>query len=173
MTVRTSPEPQPEPRHLPNEGMHLTEVDRNGLEVLDRAECLRLLKRSTLGRVAISTGALPVILPVNFGLVDEVVVFRTSAGTKLAAATQEAVVAFEVDDIEPFSHSGWSVLVTGVARTVRSPRRIAELSLARIPRWAPAGGDQLVEVPTEVISGRRIVPGLLNLVGRATPAPSR
>ena len=141
-------------------GKGFVEVDRNGLEVLDRQECLRLLGTATIGRVGIMHGALPVVLPVNFRLVGESIVFRTGAGTKLDAATADAIVAFEVDDVEPFSHAGWSVVVTGRARAVRPPHRLAELERANIPRWAPAGLDRIVEVSTEMVTGRRIVPGL-------------
>src|SRR6516165_11352239 len=92
-------------------GLHAgaMDMDRNGLEILDRAECLHLLSGSVLGRIAVTVGALPVILPVNFLLDGDRILIRTGKGTKLEAATRDAVVAFEVDDVEPFSHSGWSV----------------------------------------------------------------
>jgi uncharacterized protein len=134
------------------------EVDRNGLEVLDRAECLRLIGTATLGRVGTTIAALPVVLPVNFSLVDGSIVFRTSSGTKLDAATRDAVVAFEVDDFEPLTHAGWSVVVTGTAREIAD--RDAQARLGPIPRWAPAGDDRFVSISTDLVSGRRIVPGL-------------
>jgi nitroimidazol reductase NimA-like FMN-containing flavoprotein (pyridoxamine 5'-phosphate oxidase superfamily) len=132
------------------------EVDRNGLEVLDRAECLRLLRSATIGRLGITAGALPTVLPVNFRLVGDRILFRTGTGSKLEAATNNAVVAFEVDDMDPVWHSGWSVVVTGVAREVSDPEELAALDDARIPRWAPANSDRVVEVSTEIVTGRRI-----------------
>jgi nitroimidazol reductase NimA-like FMN-containing flavoprotein (pyridoxamine 5'-phosphate oxidase superfamily) len=137
------------------------EVDRNGLEVLDREECLRLLDRATLGRVAVTTAALPTVLPVNFRLADDHrIVFRTGEGTKLAAATRNAVVAFEVDDIDPVDHTGWSVVVTGVARPVVDHDDQAALNDLGIARWAPGPDGHLVEVSLDLVSGRRIPPGL-------------
>lgn len=136
------------------------EVDRNGLQVLDREECLRLLGTATLGRVGITLGALPVVLPINFRLVGDRIVFRTGVGTKLDAATCNAIVSFEADDIESFSHAGWSVVVTGEAREVSEPDALTGLESANIPRWAPSGDGRFVEIPTTMISGRRIVPGL-------------
>jgi nitroimidazol reductase NimA-like FMN-containing flavoprotein (pyridoxamine 5'-phosphate oxidase superfamily) len=130
--------------------------DRNGLEVLQQEECLRLLATQSLGRLGITMEALPVILPVNFRLVGDRIVFRTRTGTKLEAATRNAVVAFEVDDMEPISHTGWSVLVTGVTRRVEDPADLAALAAAGIPRWAPSGGEHVVEVPLTRVSGRRI-----------------
>ena len=97
------------------------DVDRNGLEVLDRDECLRLLDSATLGRVAVTSAAVPTVLPVNFRLAGDRIVFRTGKGTKLAAATRNAVVAFEVDDIDPVQHTEWSVVVTGVACPIVDP----------------------------------------------------
>jgi len=134
------------------------ELDRNGLEVLSREQCLGLLASATLGRVGITLGALPVILPVHFCLVGERILFRTRPGTKLAAATCDAVVAFEVDAIDPVSHGGWSVVVTGCARAVHEPARFSALAAADLPGWRSSGEDQLVEVTTDLITGRRIVP---------------
>jgi nitroimidazol reductase NimA-like FMN-containing flavoprotein (pyridoxamine 5'-phosphate oxidase superfamily) len=133
------------------------EVDRNGLEVLDRSECLRLLRSATVGRLGITTGALPTVLPINFRLVGERIVFRTSSGSKLQAATANAVVAFEVDDMDPMWHSGWSVVVTGVAREVTDAEELDALADAHIPRWAPNRTDRVVEISTEILTGRRIV----------------
>lgn len=132
------------------------EIDRNGLEVLDRDECLRLLSTATLGRVGVTTGALPTVLPVNFHLDGERILIRTGEGTKLRAATDNAVVAFESDDFDPLYHSGWSVVVTGVAREVTDPGELASLKSAPLARWAPRGNGRIVAISTEVVSGRRI-----------------
>jgi nitroimidazol reductase NimA-like FMN-containing flavoprotein (pyridoxamine 5'-phosphate oxidase superfamily) len=132
------------------------EVDRNGLEVLDRDECLRLLETATLGRIGVTSGALPTVLPVNFRLVGDKIVVRTSRGTKLDAATQRAVVAFEVDSFDSMEHGGWSVVVTGVAEEVTDPDELARLQSAHIAHWAPIGGDRMVAISTELVSGRRL-----------------
>lgn len=138
--------------------MATMEVDRNGLEVLPRDECLHLLGQSTIGRVGVSAGALPVVLPVNFVLTEAGVVFRTRRGTKLDAAIDGAVVAFEADAIDPLFHAGWSVVVTGVAQ-VRAVDDLPER--ARLaPRWAaPGHGDddeRFVLIPTDMVTGRRV-----------------
>jgi nitroimidazol reductase NimA-like FMN-containing flavoprotein (pyridoxamine 5'-phosphate oxidase superfamily) len=133
------------------------QIDRNGLEILARDECLRLLRTRVLGRVGCTSGALPIVLPVNFRLVDDAIVFRTGAGTKLAAATDNAVVAFEVDDLDPFAHTGWSVLVTGFAREVTNPVELDQLPLGHIPRWAPGDHGRVVSISTDLVSGRRLM----------------
>ncbi len=132
-------------------------VDRNGLDVLDREECLALLAQAHLGRVALSVGALPTILPVNFRLIDEHVVFRTGVGSKLDAATRGAVVAFEVDEVDPMEHTGWSVVVTGIAEEVPPAGLAGPILSSAIPRWAPRGASRILFLSTEIVSGRRIV----------------
>lgn len=131
-------------------------VDRNGLDVLDREECLTLLAQATLGRVALSVGALPTILPVNFRLMDEHVVFRTGVGSKLDAATRGAVIAFEVDDVDPIEHTGWSVVVTGIAEEVPPSGLAGPILSSAIPRWAPRGSSRILFLGTDIVSGRRI-----------------
>ena len=132
------------------------ELDRNGLEVLDREECLRLLGKATIGRVALSSGALPVILPVNFLLDGERILVRTGKGTKLDHALAGSVVAFEVDDIDRWRHHGWSVAVTGVAHVVDDPDDLARIERLPLAHWAPAGGEHVLALSVEMISGRRI-----------------
>ena len=132
--------------------------DRNGLVLLERGECLRLLSRGTLGRVALTMGALPTILPVTYRLIDGDVVFRTGVGEKLAAATRHAVVAFEVDAFDAMSHAGWSVMVTGVTEQVTSVPELVRLEGLGVPRWLPARDDRIVRLIPDLISGRRLDP---------------
>jgi uncharacterized protein len=133
-------------------------IDRNGLEILDVGECERLLARSTFGRIGVSQASLPVILPINYRFVDRRIVFRTGAGAKLQAAACGSVVAFEIDNMDPMTHSGWSVNVTGVATLVTDVDEVARLESAGIPRWAPAGAECFIELPLQLVSGRRLEP---------------
>jgi nitroimidazol reductase NimA-like FMN-containing flavoprotein (pyridoxamine 5'-phosphate oxidase superfamily) len=133
------------------------EVDRNGLEVLSRDECLRLLGTAVLGRVAVTTAALPTILPVNFRFDGRQILIRTGRGTKLDAATRNAVVAFEADEIEPATREGWSVVVTGVARELTDPEELAEAQTPALVRWASGEDHRVVAISTEMVSGRRLL----------------
>lgn len=132
------------------------EIDRNGLEVLDRDECLQLLSAATLGRVGVTSGSLPTVLPVNFLLDGERILIRTGTGTKLHAATDNAVVAFETDGFDPMYHSGWSVVVTGTARELTDPDELKAIASARLARWAPRGDGRVIAISIEVVTGRRI-----------------
>lgn len=132
------------------------EVDRNGLEVLEREDCVQLLEQHRLGRLGLSSGALPTILPVNYWSDGAFVYVRTSAGTKLDAALRDAVVAFEVDDANGMEHTGWSVVITGVAREVTDRDELERLASAPLPRWARSLGDHIIAISTEIVTGRRL-----------------
>ena len=143
------------------------DIDRNGLEVLDREECLRLLSWTTLGRIAISSETGPTVLPVNFCLAGDRILIRTNEGMKLDAAASNAVVAFEVDDFDSLYHSGWSVVVKGVAREVTDPDDLERIGRAPLPRWAPRGAGHVIEISTDSVSGRRMRAGRRKLGARA------
>lgn len=136
--------------------------DRNGLEVLDRNECLRLLSSAGIGRIAITRQALPMIVPVNFLLDGVRLLIRTTPGTKLDAAAAGAVVAFEVDAIDPIGHAGWSVSVTGVAGVVSDEEDLARISGLPLARWAPPVPgipEHVLAISTEIMTGRRLAYG--------------
>ena len=130
--------------------------DRNGLEVLSRDECLCLLVGTHLGRVALSVGALPVVLPVNYTMMEGDIVVSTVAGSKMDAALANAVVAFEIDGSDPFYHEGWSVLVRGVARVITDADELARAASLHLRPWAAPGASHFVRIRAEVITGRRI-----------------
>ena len=72
----------------------------NGLELLTPDQCQDLLARSGVGRVGVTVAALPAIFPVNYALLGDDIVFLTGEGTKLRAAADRAVVAFQVDGFD-------------------------------------------------------------------------
>lgn len=132
------------------------DIDRNGLEVLTRAECLNLLRSTPIGRVVVTIGALPAAFPVNFVLVGDDVVFKTGQGTKLQAAVTNAVVAFEADGFETFGHSGWSVLIQGHARELSNGAELTNADRARLGAWLPRSPTAIVRVASERVSGRKL-----------------
>jgi nitroimidazol reductase NimA-like FMN-containing flavoprotein (pyridoxamine 5'-phosphate oxidase superfamily) len=126
-----------------------------GLESLSESECLAMAARRPIGRVAVSVGALPGVFPVTFCFVGRDVVFRTAAGTKLAAAVRGTIVAFEVDDFDAIGHVGWSVLIVGEASEV-SASDVAELEPLPVRAWARGVRDHVVRIRSDVVSGRRL-----------------
>jgi nitroimidazol reductase NimA-like FMN-containing flavoprotein (pyridoxamine 5'-phosphate oxidase superfamily) len=119
-------------------------------------ECRALLATHGVGRIAVPTASGPVVVPVNYSVVDGAIVFRTEIGsTPFQAAGCQ--VAFEVDRIDDAFSSGWSVLVCGHARTVTEPDEARRLTTrARSTPWAGGHRDVWVRVDPLVITGRRI-----------------
>ncbi len=131
-------------------------VDSNGLPVLERQECLDLLRCAHIGRVSVTDNALPVILPVSYGMLGDDVVFCTGSGAKARAAIDKAVVAFEVDSIDTERREGWSVCVTGVASEVLDRERRARVEALHIEPLVPVERQRYVVVATQLIEGRRL-----------------
>src|SRR4051794_18773957 len=89
------------------------QVDSAGLEVLSPHDCLALAGTMPIGRIVFTDQALPAVQPVNFLLDDGCVIIRTAEGTRLATALRGTIVAFEIDDYDVRTESGWSVTVVG------------------------------------------------------------
>jgi len=130
--------------------------DHLGLEVLDEAECRALLASRTIGRVGLSMDALPVILPVNYAVMDDAILIRSTEGSKLSAAWRGAVVAFEIDDYDPLTHTGWSVLVQGTARVLNAPVELASARQQPLEPWAHPEEGAFVSITCDLLSGRRL-----------------
>jgi nitroimidazol reductase NimA-like FMN-containing flavoprotein (pyridoxamine 5'-phosphate oxidase superfamily) len=132
------------------------QLDSSGLQVLTREECFALLSAAPIGRIVFTDRALPAVQPVNFHLDGQSIVIRTSTGSKLAAATRRAVVAFEVDDFDTELRTGWSVTAIGQARAVTDLTEIDRLAALPLATWAPGNRDHYIVVDAEQVSGRRI-----------------
>jgi len=124
---------------------------------LTAPECRALLSTHGVGRIAVPTFSGPVIVPVNYSIVDGAIVFRTAPGTTPAQASG-CQVAFEVDHIDEAFSEGWSVLVRGHARTVTDPDEVRRLDEgAYSTPWAGGRRDQWVRIgPPLALTGRRI-----------------
>ena len=147
----------------------LMELDRNGLEVLSRSECLRLLAGSRIGRAIVTDRALPAAFPVTFALLDEDVVFMTTAGSKLDAARGAEVMAFEADHIEPGAQMGWSVLVQGFAGVLVDAGDVVRARALHLQPWTTGGDFQFVRIRAELVSGRRLLGSTWAGVTRLAP----
>ena len=123
------------------------------LDEMDREECILLLRRCTIGRVAVGAeGAAPLIVPVNYVVDEDAVVFRTDGHTVLGAADANGLLSLEIDDIDHGRHSGWSVLVRGRARVAEEP----ENRNVELESWAGTK-QHWVRLALDDVTGRRIV----------------
>jgi nitroimidazol reductase NimA-like FMN-containing flavoprotein (pyridoxamine 5'-phosphate oxidase superfamily) len=124
-----------------------------GVEVLTTAECWNLLSSTSIGRIALTRGALPVVYPVQFALSECMPVFRLHAGTLLNAAASSDVVCFEADSVIA---PAWSVLLTGRLNVIVDNDRLSVARDLPILPWAAGGAGQFAELRAELVSGRRL-----------------
>ena len=129
-------------------------ADGSVLERLSRRECMRLIASVPVGRIVYTQRALPAVEPVSFALDDGDIVLRTDLGGMLAAAIRQAVVAFEVDDLDYVHRDGWSVTVVGTAREVTDPADVTRLRQIGLAAWAPGERELFVRIVPGIITGR-------------------
>ena len=124
---------------------------------LDRQECLRLLAKVPVGRVVYTRQALPAVLPVNFCLDTEAsVLLCTSPDSDLVRAIDGVVVAFEADEFDAATRSGWSVVITGRATVVTDPAEHERLSQDGPTSWMPLKDAVFVRIDSEIVTGREL-----------------
>ena len=120
---------------------------------LDREECFALLASMSIGRIAVASPVgSPLVVPVNYALDGEVVVFRTDTGSKLAALRHGAI-SFQVDLFDPGHRTGWSVLVQGIAYESAPDGAPAHVD---VEPWAPGPKSHWIRIVPGHVSGRRL-----------------
>jgi nitroimidazol reductase NimA-like FMN-containing flavoprotein (pyridoxamine 5'-phosphate oxidase superfamily) len=124
--------------------------------VLSEEECRRLLARVHFGRIGFVAEGEPTVLPVNYAFDGAAIVFRSTHGSKLAAAIAGRRVAFQVDATDPLYQGGWSVLVRGAAEVVDDPAEVERLARLPLRPWWPRARDRWLRIPVERITGRRL-----------------
>lgn len=128
------------------------------IRMLDPDRCRRLLATQEVGRLGFINNGQPEVLPVNYVLDGDAVLFATSPGSKLWGASCSPV-AFEVDSVDPATRSGWSVVIHGVAQeiTADDTQLVRDRLEAIAPEPWPGGRPHnLVRLPTNSISGRQV-----------------
>lgn len=127
------------------------------LQPLDTATCLSLLQNVPVGRIAwAETDGTVTVLPVNFLLDGDALVFATAAGAKLDAIRSGRPLTFEADDFEPALRTAWSVLVTGRPELITDPAEIERLRALALAPWIRSPRAYVVRLTPHKITGRRI-----------------
>ncbi|MDQ2706976.1 MAG: pyridoxamine 5'-phosphate oxidase family protein [Actinomycetota bacterium] len=125
---------------------------------IGRGECLRLLHLGSLGRVVFTEAAMPAAQPITYVLDREEIVFRADAGSPLGIATRHAVVAFQADDVDVRTRTGWSILGIGETYEVTDLDRRAALGGARLIPWPPTEPLLTIAIRLPRLTGRRLRP---------------
>jgi nitroimidazol reductase NimA-like FMN-containing flavoprotein (pyridoxamine 5'-phosphate oxidase superfamily) len=136
---------------------------RPALEALDEAECLRLISPGGIGRIAFTGRYGLTVLPVNYKLHDGAIVFRTAQDSptgedlRTGIAHAEYQVAFEIDQIDPATREGWSVLIHGPAHHMSSDAERAAVLKSGVEPWPGGSREHAISIKPSSITGRRLV----------------
>lgn len=134
---------------------------------LSEAESLRLIEQAEVGRIGYTGRYGPVVIPVNYKLVDGAVIIRTDEDGHLGADLRTGItgadykVAFEVDDFDAATRTGWSVLVQGAVHHVDDEAGRLSLRAADVESWAGGEKALFLRITPSAITGRRIARGSL------------
>ncbi|MFF8771125.1 pyridoxamine 5'-phosphate oxidase family protein [Kitasatospora sp. NPDC015120] len=141
-------------------------MDRDDpLEELGADTCLRLLSTVPVGRVVYTEHALPAVLPVSFEVApDGRLLLAVRRGSATARGLDGTVVAFQADQLDPVTRTGWSVLVHGRADVLRDPEQVRRALRSGLRPWVGDPDPMVVSLVPELISGRR-----LTAAGRPVP----
>ncbi|MER6671836.1 pyridoxamine 5'-phosphate oxidase family protein [Streptomyces sp. NPDC000983] len=145
---------------MPLDNGHRPATDPRRSIALDHAEALRLLGSVSFGRIVFTRHALPTVRPVNHVLDGGDIVIRTHEGAALTSRTRQAgspgvVVAYEADVIDPETHLGWSVVVTGYAHLITDPVELARYAEILRP-WSEQTMDHAVRIRPDLVTGIRL-----------------
>jgi nitroimidazol reductase NimA-like FMN-containing flavoprotein (pyridoxamine 5'-phosphate oxidase superfamily) len=141
---------------------HAPEIAESAVELLDEAECLRLISAGGVGRIGYTGRFGPTVVPVNYALHEGTIVFRTGQhspmGEDLRTGIEhaESQVAFEIDELSPATREGWSILVQGAAHPVDSEAERASVMQSGVEPWAGGEKELFFRVIPTRITGRRI-----------------
>ena len=128
---------------------------KTGMIVLEEDECWRLIREADVGRIAVAINGRPDIFPINHTVDGQTVVFRSQAGTKLAAAVLGKAVAFEVDGYDPWTGDAWSVVVKGQAVELETLEELLHAEELPLFPWAAFPKPRVVAIIPDEVTGRR------------------
>lgn len=134
-------------------------MEESWLEDLDLDSCLAHLRSERVGRLAIVLDEAPIVLPVNYRLVETLgltwVALRTRPGNVLDQPSTK--VAFEIDGIDEAHHRGWSVLVRGTLHHIDADAASFRDRFDAAP-WLESERDAWLVIEPFAITGRELHP---------------
>lgn len=126
-----------------------------GTRELSRSACEALLGFGVAGRIALSTPTGPYIVPVNYTVVDDAIVVRTSAYSLLGTYGRDTTFAFEIDEFDRALARGWSVQARGRSETITDPIELTAIrDLAELHPWAGGARALYLRLRWTELTGR-------------------
>lgn len=119
---------------------------------LTTAECWQALRADELGRLAFRLGDEINLVPINYAVDGETLLFRTAEGDKLLGVVMHHEVVFEIDRLE--GEQATSVVVRGEARRLEEDEAHRADNLPLRP-WVGLEKYNVVEIRPTAVTGRR------------------
>jgi nitroimidazol reductase NimA-like FMN-containing flavoprotein (pyridoxamine 5'-phosphate oxidase superfamily) len=127
---------------------------------LNREQCLELLATGVVARVAVCTPDGPHIVPINYALHDDAVVFRTSPYSVLGTRGWMQRLALEIDQVDYGRRDGWSVVAAGMGEMVEDADDLATIQFLWDPRpWAGGSRPLYIRLRWDSLTGRKLGTG--------------
>jgi nitroimidazol reductase NimA-like FMN-containing flavoprotein (pyridoxamine 5'-phosphate oxidase superfamily) len=124
---------------------------------LSASECQTLLRSRVAGRVALSTPSGPHIVPVNYTVVGDAIVVRTSPYSLLGTYGRDTTFAFEIDEFDRPLARGWSVQARGRSEAVTDRAELAQIREVAEPQpWAGGARSLYLRMRWNELSGRMV-----------------
>jgi hypothetical protein len=125
------------------------------LREIDEAECWELVRSREVGRVAYVDARGPMVIPITFAVDDGSVLFRVAPYSEVARHLPGARSAIEVDDIDYFTRTGWSVVLRGRIEMVEGDDVPSPES--RPTPWPEGQRTLLLRLTPDAVTGRRLL----------------
>lgn len=126
--------------------------DEDVVRELGPEECWSALRADEVGRLAYLLGDEISLVPVNYAVDGETLLFRTAEGSKLLGIVMHPEVVFEIDTYD--EDSALSVIVRGTARLLEEDEAHRADNI-RLRPWVPTLKYNVVEIEPHEITGRR------------------
>src|SRR5690242_10598672 len=125
---------------------------------LGSAECRHLIEEGGVGRVAFQSALGQHIVPVNFQVDRDSLVFRTTPHSELGRLGPASEAAFEIDELDVEHKSGWSVVARGLIEELPDNYETAAIRFfGKDPTpWARGDRRLYLRLTWRELTGRRL-----------------
>jgi nitroimidazol reductase NimA-like FMN-containing flavoprotein (pyridoxamine 5'-phosphate oxidase superfamily) len=123
---------------------------------LSEAECQNLLAGESLGRVSLTIGGLPVVMPVNYGYLGGSIILGMNDGPAQRSIADGNIIALGVDS----GRSGgdfWALLVIGRTTEITDPEQQPDLQRIGLTDLTGTAAAHFLQLQPDIIAGYRTV----------------
>ena len=117
-------------------------------------DCWSLLEDADIARIAWQSVDGIGLVPINYAVADGALWFRTDKSSVLARECGGQPVVVEVDQVDPETDAGWSVVIRGTAELIDVldvPDMLVEMRV-----WAGGPRSLFIRIEPDQVTGRRL-----------------